>query len=52
MKCNGGIAYEVNFIGMHEGYNMFLQTLVALESLSDADASSFSLIFDRLTGFF
>jgi hypothetical protein len=43
---------EVTFIGMHEGYKVLLQTLGALESLSDADASSFSFIFDRLTRFF
>jgi hypothetical protein len=37
---------------MHEGYKvLFHTTLGALESLSDADASSFSFFFDRLTRF-
>jgi hypothetical protein len=37
---------------MHEGYKLLLQTLGALESLSDADASSFSFFFDGPTRFF
>jgi hypothetical protein len=37
---------------MHKGYKGLFQTLGALESLSDADASSFSFLFGRLTRFF